>query len=143
MGVKRIAVFEGLFTETDQGPRLVGSRCTSCGVPYFPRSPVCHNPACGDSQIEDASFGPRGKIWSCARQDYEPPAPVKFDKPFVPYAMGIIDLDDGLRVLGRILIDDPANVKVGVEVEMVIAPLAHDEDGNEIVAWQFRPLEES
>jgi uncharacterized OB-fold protein len=138
MSVKRIPVAEGLFVDSADEPRLLGSRCTNCNIPYFPKSAVCHNPDCTNSTIEDASFGPRGKIWSCARQDYEPPAPVQYDKPFEPYAMAIVDLDDGLRVLGRIATDDPLSVAPDMDVELVVAPLAHDEDGNEIVSWQFR-----
>jgi uncharacterized OB-fold protein len=137
MSVQRIPVAEGLFTD-DAEPRLLGSRCTSCSIPYFPRTPVCHNPDCKNSTMEEASFGPRGKIWSCARQDYEPPPPVQYDKPFQSYAMAVVDLDDGLRVLGRIATDDPLSVDPDMAVQLVVEPLAHDEDGNELVSWQFR-----
>lgn len=139
MSKTRIPVAEGLFTDGDQ-PRLVGSRCKSCNIPYFPASAVCRNPDCKKPDLVEATFGPTGVIWSCARQDYEPPAPVQYDKPFVPYAMGVIDLDDGLRVLGRIATDKPEDVAPGMKVELIVAPLAHDADGNELVAWQFRPL---
>jgi uncharacterized OB-fold protein len=54
--------------------------------------------------------------------------------------MGVVDLDDGLRVLGRVSVDDPRAIDVGARVEMVIEPLAHDADGNEIVGWKFKPL---
>ena len=54
-----LPVVEGLFTETAEGPRLLGSKCASCGTPYFPKSAVCHNPECSGSKMEDASFGPR------------------------------------------------------------------------------------
>jgi uncharacterized OB-fold protein len=138
MGLKRIPVTEGLFTDSADEPRLLGSRCTNCSIPYFPKSAVCHNPDCGNSTIEDASFGPTGKIWSCARQDYEPPAPVQYDKPFEPYAMAVVDLDDGLRVLGRIATDDPHSVAPDMNVKLVVEPLAHDEEANELVSWQRR-----
>ena len=140
MGLKRIPVFEGLFAETSDGARLTGSRCKSCSTPYFPKSPVCHNPDCDDSNIEDASFGPKGTIWSVAMQDYPPPAPVKFDQPYKPYAMGVIDMPEGLRVLGRIDVEDPRTAEVGMDVELVIDALAHDEDGNEVISWKFRPV---
>jgi uncharacterized OB-fold protein len=138
--VSRIPVAKNLFVETPKGPRLTGSRCTTCKTPYFPRSGVCHNPECAESRIEDAQFGPTGTLWSCAIQDYPPPDPVKFDKPYKPFAMGVVDLDDGLRVLGRVSVDDPRAIDVGARVEMVIEPLAHDADGNEIVGWKFKPL---
>jgi uncharacterized OB-fold protein len=138
MSKKRIPVASGLFVEAPEGPRLVGSRCRTCSTPYFPKSAVCHNPDCKASRIEDALFGPSGTLWSVAVQDYPPPPPAKFDKPYQPYAMGVVDLDDGLRVLGRMTTSDPRSVQVGARVELVIDPLCHDEEGNEIVSWKFK-----
>ena len=63
---KRVHAASGLFSETADGPRLLGSKCASCGTPYFPRSEICHNPDCEKTQMEDASFGPRGRIWTLA-----------------------------------------------------------------------------
>ena len=140
MTTKRIPAAEGLFTETAEGPRLLGSRCVSCATPYFPKSPVCHNPECHESRIEDAAFGPRGTLWSCAMQDYPPPAPARYDEPYVPYALGVVDLAEGLRVLGRISTDDPKRMRVGMDVELILDTLCHDQDGNEVVTWKFRPV---
>ncbi len=138
MSKKRIPVASGLFVEAPEGARLVGSRCRTCKTPYFPKSAVCHNPECKASRIEDALFGPTGTLWSVAVQDYPPPPPAKFDKPYQPYAMGVVDLDDGLRVLGRMTADDPRSVQVGARVEIVIDALCHDDEGNEIVSWKFK-----
>ena len=137
---KRVFVTEGLFAETAEGPRLLGSRCQTCRTPYFPRAAVCHNPDCRESQMADAAFGPYGTLWSCAIQDYPPPSPARFDKPYVPYAMGVVDLADGLRVLGRIKTDDPRSVEPGTRVALVIDTLCHDAEGNEVLTWKFRPL---
>ena len=138
MTKKRIPVVSGIFAELPEGARLLGTRCITCTTPYFPRSPVCHNPDCDESKIEDALFGPAGTLWSLAVQDYPPPPPARFDKPYRPYAMGVVDLDDGLRVLGRLTTEDTGSVKVGARVELVIDTLCHDEEGNEIVSWKFK-----
>jgi uncharacterized OB-fold protein len=137
--MSRKQVIEGLFTETPSGPHLTGSRCASCKTPYFPKSAVCHNPGCGNSKMEDASFGPRGTLWSLAIQDYPPPPPAKYDEPYVPYAIGVVDLDDGLRVMGRLATADPRAVEPGVAVELVVEPLYHEADGSEVVTWKFKP----
>jgi uncharacterized OB-fold protein len=137
---KTVPVAEGLFSETADGPRLLGSRCASCGTPYFPRSAVCHNPECRESKMEEASFGPRGTLWSCAIQNYPPPAPARYEEPYQPYALGMVDMPEGLRVLGRISTDDPQSVPVGAEVELVLERLYVDEDGDEVITWKFRPL---
>ena len=137
---KTVPVAEGLFTETAEGPRLLGSKCASCGTPYFPRSAVCHNPDCRESKIEEASFGPRGTLWSCAIQNYPPPAPARYEEPYTPYALGMVDMPEGLRVLGRISTDDPEGVQVGAEVELVLERLYLDENENEVITWKFRPI---
>jgi uncharacterized OB-fold protein len=137
---QRVPVIQGLFVETPHGPRLCGSKCATCGAPYFPKTPVCHNPQCNGNQVMDATFGPRGKLWSFAVQYYAPPAPVKYDEPFAPFAMGAVDLPEGLRVLGRISIDDLKKIKIGMEVELVLERLCGDKDGNEVITWKFRPV---
>ena len=137
---KRIPVVEGLFAETADGPRLLGSKCTACGTPYFPTTPVCHNPDCRSTNVEDAAFGPRGTLWSYSVQYYPPPPPAKYDEPYVPYALGLVDLEEGLRVLARIATDDPEGVKVGAEVELVLEKLYGDSDGNDVITWKFRPI---
>ncbi len=132
-------VVEGLFAETAEGARLLGSRCASCGTAYFPKGSICHNPSCENSKMQDAAFGPRGKVWSLAIQSYPPPAPAKYDEPFKPYAMGVIDLNDGLRVLGRIS-GQNLTVKPGAEVELVLEPLCHEPDGTPVITWMFKPV---
>ena len=131
---------DGLFADTSEGPRLLGSRCATCGAVYFPRTSGCHNPDCDNSKIEDASFGPKGTLWSVTTQAYQPPAPVVSPDPWTPYAVGVVDMPEGLRVVGRMLSDDPASIEVGCEVELVIASLGKDADGRTVVSWQFKAL---
>ena len=137
---ERLPVADGLFAETKDGARLIGSRCASCRTPYFPKVDWCRHPECNESKIEEAGFGPDGTIWSCAIQDYPPPPPARFDKPYKPYAMAVVDLADGLRVLGQIKTDDIRTVKPDTKVTLVIDTLCHDEAGNEVVTWKFRPV---
>jgi hypothetical protein len=140
---QRIPVIEGLFAELPEGPRLLGSRCAHCATPYFPKSPACHNPDCDESRkesrMEDASFGPHGVLYSCAVQNYPPPPPAKYDEPYQPYAIGMIDLAEGLRVLGRIATDDFASLRGGMPVELIVGHLHRDAEGNDVVTWQFKP----
>jgi len=132
-------VVEGLFEETGEGPRLLGSRCSGCGTPYFPRSSLCHNPACQGGEMRDARFGPHGQLWSYAVQNYPPPAPARFDEPYTPYALGVVDLEDGLRVIGRLRGGEALELRAGSPVELVLAPLCSDAQGRELISWQFEP----
>jgi uncharacterized OB-fold protein len=90
--------------------------------------------------MSDASFGPRGVLWSYSVQNYPPPPPARYDEPYEPYALGVVDLTDGLRVVGRMAVDDPAELRAGDEVELVIGELFHDDDGTAQLSWMFRPL---
>jgi len=132
-------VIEGLFSEEGGVAKLLGSRCATCATPYFPSSGRCHNPDCDNSDMGEAGFGPAGTLWSYSVQNYPPPPPARYDEPYVPYALGVVDLDDGLRVVGRMLVDDVANLRAGQRVELVIAPLYHEEDGSEALSWMFQP----
>jgi uncharacterized OB-fold protein len=134
---ERIPVVEGLFFEDAAGARLLGSRCAACGTPYFPRSDRCRHPDCGETQIEDAVFGPFGTLWSYSVQNYPPPAPARYDEPYRPYALAVVDLADGLRVVGR-LTDDTSSLRVGAPVELVLGPLCHEDDGGALITWMFR-----
>lgn len=134
----RKPIVEGVFTETADGPRLIGTRCRACGTPHFPRSPVCRNPACNSADVEDAHLGPNGTLWSFTIQHYKPPAPMRFDDPFVPYGIGLVDLPEGLRVLTMMSAPDPAKLKIGMPVELVIEALYHADDGSEVTTWKFR-----
>ncbi len=76
--------------------------------------------------MSDATFGPHGTLWSYSIQNYPPPPPARYDEPYVPYALGVVDLADGLRVVGRMKVDDPASLRVGEPVELVVGVLYHD-----------------
>jgi uncharacterized OB-fold protein len=136
---ERVSVADGLFAETPEGPRLLGSRCASCGTPYFPKSALCRAPSCDSGAMEDAAFGPKATLWSYTVQHYPPPPPAKYDEPYEPYAMALVDLDEGLRLLARVAVDDLSQVKAGMAVELVLEPLYTDAQGNDVITWKFKP----
>jgi hypothetical protein len=136
---QRKHVVEGAFAETANGPHLLGSRCAGCGACFFPRSPVCRNPGCVDKRIEDVELSTRGTLWTYTVQYYKPPPPARFDEPFVPYGVGLVDLPEGIRIMGMISSDDPESLKIGQEMELVIETLHHDDDGSEVLTWKWRP----
>ncbi|MBV6417623.1 MAG: hypothetical protein CMLOHMNK_02353 [Steroidobacteraceae bacterium] len=125
----------GLFS-AEGGARVHGSRCAACGTPYFPKAPSCHNPACAGSKMEPCDFGGRGKVWSYSVANFPPPPPHKFDQPFKPYAIAVVDLDSGLRLVGQ-MVDPPEAMRVGAPVELVIAPLFHEQD-KAFTSWKFK-----
>ena len=61
-------------------------------------------------------------------------------KNFVPFGVGLVQLDDVIRVEGRLTENDPAKLQFGQEVELTMVPVTTDEDGNEIVTFAFQPV---
>jgi uncharacterized OB-fold protein len=61
-------------------------------------------------------------------------------KDFVPFGVGLVQLDDVIRVEGRLTENDPAKLEFGQEVELTMVPFATDEEGNEIIAFAFQPV---
>lgn len=127
----------GLFSD-EGGAVLHGARCTTCNTPYFPKAAHCRNPDCAKSNIEACSFGGEGVLWSYSVADFPPPPPHRYDKPFVPYAIGVVDLDSGLRVVGQ-MTDAVEAMRVGARVRLVIEPV-HHEEGRAFTSWKFKLL---
>jgi uncharacterized OB-fold protein len=137
--VQRLPVIEGLLKLDPEDPRLVGSKCTSCGTYYFPETPSCSNPACKEKKVERAYLSRRGRLWSFTVQYYPPPPPFKAKEPFVPYGIGLVELPENIRVVGILTEADPEKLKIGMEVEMIL-DIMYEEDGKEYVTWKFRPV---
>ena len=138
MSDQRVPCVEGLFSEKNGAATLHGSKCTNCATPYFPRSEACHNPECAESKIEDYDFGGKGTLWSYSVADFPPPPPHKFDKPFAPYAIGVVDMECGLRLIGQ-MVEKAEDVNVGAHVEVVIDTLYHEDD-KAFTSWKFKQV---
>ena len=136
---RRIHVVDGLFAETERGPRLLGSRCATCGTHYFPRVARCTAPACRSASVVDVELGPRGTLFSYTVQHYAPPPPFRYDGAFRPYPVGLVELAEGLRVVGILAADGASDLKLGMPVELIVDRMGADEQGSEVVTWKFRP----
>ena len=55
-----VPVAAGLFEGTGNSARLIGTRCTSCGSHYFPKTLSCRNPQCQEKATPSRS---ELKIW--------------------------------------------------------------------------------
>ena len=84
-------------------------------------------------------LGPKGKLFSYTVQHYAPPAPFRYDLPFQPYGVGLVELEQGIRVVGLLKMD-PADIKIGMALELVIDRLGSDDKGRDVVTWKFAPL---
>lgn len=92
--------------------RIMGSKCTGCGKIYLPPRPVC--PECGGREMEWVELKGEGAI-----QAYTViTVPLTRLSDHCPYAVGVVKLDDGPSVTGRILgITDGDEISVGARVK--------------------------
>ena len=134
----QMPVAENLFQGKGAAARLIGTRCASCGTHYFPKSLSCRNPQCRDKKIEDVLFGGRGTLYSYTVQEYRPPALFRMDD-WAPYAIGLVELPEGLRVLGMLTGCSNNEIRIGMDVELTVEPLYRDEEGREVLTYKFKP----
>jgi len=140
---KQIPAVEGWFTWPSEEPHLIGTTCKSCGDYFFPKASACRNPNCMGTEVEEALLSRRGTLWSYTINHYPPPPPYRAADPFVPYGIAVVELaEEGIRVEGQVAAGcDLKALKIGMEMELVIEKIYEDEQGNEVVAWKFRPVQ--
>ena len=132
-------VADGLFEIVEGGPRLIGSRCTGCGTLYFPQAPGCRNPDCDVMTIERMHLPDRGTIVSFTVQRYRPPPLFRMDD-WVPYAIALIDLGEGVEVMGMLSGVQLDAIRIGAAVKLVSESLFTDEDGRAVLTFKFAPV---
>ena len=132
-------VAEGLFPAAEDGPNLICTRCASCGSHYFPKSLSCRNPQCRDKQVADVLLSRQGTLYSYTVQAYQPPGLFRMDD-WSPYAIGMVELPEGLRVIGMLTGIANADIRIGMAMEMVLEPLYRDEQGQAVLTYKFKPV---
>lgn len=135
----RVPVAEGVFTWPSDEPRLIGSRCAGCGIVTFPRQDSC--PRCAATEMPEHRLARRGRLWAWTTQEFPPPSP-PYAGPtgdaFVPYAVGYVELADGVKVETRLT--ETKGLVIGMDMDLVVVPFRIDDEGNEVVTFAFRPV---
>jgi uncharacterized OB-fold protein len=134
----RVPVAEGILTGVSDGARLIGSRCSACGIVTFPAQESC--PRCAATGMAEHLLPRRGRLWAWTTQDFAPPSP-PYSGPtgdaFVPYGVGYVELAD-VKVETRLT--EAKGLRIGMEMELVLVPFRSDVDGNEVVTFAFQPV---
>jgi uncharacterized OB-fold protein len=138
----RVPAVDGWFTMDDSEPRLLGSRCRSCGTFFFPRlSFFCRNPDCEGTEFDEVPLSRRGRVWSFTTNRYQPPSPFVATEPFEPYAIAAVELaNEKMIVLGQVVGGtNSRQLQIGTEVELVLDTL-YEDDQHEYVVWKWSPV---
>lgn len=111
-------------------PRLRISHCRGCGHDTFPSARVC--PACISQDMEGRSVEGAGTLYSFSIVHA---APAHWN---APYAIGYVDLPDGLRILGQI--QQPADeIAIGGRYSLDIGIVGRNAEGQPASSYVFVP----
>ena len=100
--------------------RLLIQRCTACGALRHPPGPAC--PECRSFEWDAVESSRRGTLHSYTVIHH--PQDPSFTYPL---AVGLVDLVEGTRILADIEGVEPADLRIGMELEVVFGEHARGE----------------
>ena len=100
------------WREIPQRYRFEASKCKNCDTIFFPPRLIC--PECKKREFEETKLAEEGKIltYTIIR------VPPRQFVDQVPYAVGIVELDDGVKLTGQIVDCDFEDLKIGQKVKL-------------------------
>jgi len=130
----QVPIHRGLFTLPDdpRGPRLLVARCGDCQRLHFPATDTC--PYCTARACTIDAIGRRGRLYVHTVVNNRPPG----YRGEVPYGFGVVELPEGLRVVSRLVAPELDALRSGLEVELEVAPLFVNDDGDEVLSYAYR-----
>ena len=109
--------------------KLLIQRCKGCGSLRHPPGPVC--PSCHSFEWDTVQASGRGTVYSFVVMHYPEVPP--FDHP---NPIGLIELEEGTRLVAQLVGIKPADVQIGQAVQVEFNTF---NDG-EMILPQFRPV---
>ena len=127
----KVPLREGLFKEGPDGGRLLGSKCKSCGHIFYPKVKLCLE--CGHEELVEVELSRRGTLYSYtighqASGHFKP-----------PYALGYVNLPEGVRVFAPLEIVGQRGFEVGMQMDLVVGKLWEEGD-KEVIGYRFKPV---
>ena len=138
----RVAFREGLFSgplDRLEAVHLCGSRCDACGETGLGASVSCQN--CGSGEVRETALGDGGTLYTYTVVRHRPPGNYHGPAEFVPFGLGLVQVDDVLRVLAPIDLPIEA-LEIGMPLRFHPYVLRTDEQGREVVAFNYRAVGE-
>jgi len=98
---------------------LRGSRCGACGIVAFPVATGCQR--CGAQQMVVTDLSRHGVIWGWTVQRFAPKSPPYVPPPggFTPFAVGYVELPEGVKVQALLECADVEELDAGMSVQLV------------------------
>lgn len=123
------------WREIPQRYRFEANKCQGCGKISFPPRLVCD--ACSSQEFECVKLAETGKVltYTIIR------VPPRQFADQAPYAVGIVELDDGVKIAGQIVDCDFEEIKIGLNVKLEFRKLYDvGEAGIICYGYKFVPL---
>lgn len=108
--------------------RFLLPRCRACGTYRWPPGPMC--PACQETETDWTEASGRGTVYSWVVVAHAV-HPSLVDQ--VPYVVGLVELEEGIRVVANVTGCAPTEVTAGMPVELYFEDL-----GTELRLPNFR-----
>lgn len=132
---------DGLFDlplNSEQFPtgstHLVGMLCSECGTTFFPARPIC--PTClRPTALQARRLSDTGTLYTFSII-YQAPPPYP-----TPYAIGYVDLPEGVRIFGIVLTSDVTELRVDAPVRVVLDELWRT-DEQQVIGYKFALIRE-
>ena len=122
------------FLRLGDQPHLVAKKCETCGAVYLGSRVACSR-CFTPGPFNEIRLSNRGSLWvySIVYQS-APGIPT-------PYVAAIVDLPEGASVRCTLvdIAPDPRQLAFGMPVEMVTKKVREDKDGNDVIAFFYRP----
>jgi scaffold protein (connect acetoacetyl-CoA thiolase and HMG-CoA synthase) len=120
----------------DQRYRLEGTICNHCGAKYFPPREVCTE--CKSTDMRAHKFEGHGELYSFTILHS---APLGYEGQ-VPYAVGMIKLDEGPMLEAQLTDSKFEDLKIGKRVEVVTRKLReYGDQGTIVYGYKFRLID--
>ena len=142
--MQQVPLADGLFTwpPASQSPALLGGKASN-GKVFFPyrRQAVIDGVR---EELEQVELPRRGRLWTFTSQHFRPTSPpyagADDTQSFRSFTVGYIELPGALHVEARLTEPDPAKLRIGQDMELVIEPFGIDAEGNQTVIYAFAPV---
>ncbi len=110
------------WREIPQRYRFEANQCTKCQVKFFPPRLIC--PECKSQEMEEAKIEEMGKLITYTIIRVPPQQYV--DQ--APFAVGIVELDDGVKLTGQVVDCDFDDIKIGMRLKLEFRKVSQEGD---------------
>lgn len=125
-----------LPTKPGEEAHLKGTKCRDCGEYVLGQRKFCLN--CLGDNVEQVVLSSKGVLTNYTIANVPPPG----WKGPVPYPVGEVQLPEGVKVASMMVDTDIEKLSmesIGQKMELVVEKVMEDEQGNDIMAYRWKP----